>query len=304
MKNKIIEVDSLTKSFGKIHAVKGINFYVEEGSLFAFLGENGAGKSTTIDMLCTLLKPDSGTAIINNSKLGKYDKKIRAAIGIVFQDGLLDSRLTVRENLYFRGGLYGISGKKLKQAVENAAKTTGIIDFIDRPYGNLSGGQRRQADITRALIHTPKILFFDEPTTGLDPQARENVWRTVRALRECEHMTVFLTTHYMEEAAEADYITVMGSGKILAKGTPIELKQKYANDSLKIKPKNKEMLARLFNDKNIQFKASGENFLIELKSTLDAIKIIYPYQDLIDNIEITNGTMNDVFINIINKVER
>ncbi len=301
--SKIIEVSGLKKSYGNVQAVKGIDFYVERGSLFAFLGVNGAGKSTTIDILCTLLTPDAGTVTIDGLALGKDDDKIRHSIGIVFQDSLLDGTLTVYENLQLRGGLYGLSKKQLKAAIDKAAAVTDIRDFLNRPYGKLSGGQRRRADIARALINTPKILFLDEPTTGLDPQTRKMVWETITSLQKDTGMTVFLTTHYMEEAVLADYITIMGKGEVLAKGTPIELKQAYASDLLKVKPRDKNKLSEILDKNNIAHEYVGETFVIKLNSTLDALEILEQIKPYVSNIEVTNGTMDDVFLNIVGEVQ-
>lgn len=258
MKNKIIEVSELKKSFGEVRAVQEISFAVEEGSLFAFLGVNGAGKSTTIDMLCTLLKPDGGEAAISGHRLGAEDDAIRRSIGAVFQEGMLDALLTVRENLQVRGSLYGLSGETLRSASERACRAVQAEEFFDRRYGKLSGGQRRRADIARALIHAPKILFLDEPTTGLDPQTRKKVWEAIQNLRREMGTTVFLTTHYMEEAAQADYITIMGHGQILARGTPFELKREYAFDQLKLWPKEKEKFCRKLAERKIPFHRAGK----------------------------------------------
>lgn len=296
--DKIIEVTDLSKRYGSVQAVKDIDFYVEQGTLFAFLGPNGAGKTTTIDILCTLLEPDSGTVAINGYRLGKEDDEIRKSIGLVFQDSLLDPLLTVKENLRIRGGFYGLSGGNLTNAMEKSVAASDVGSFLNRPYGKLSGGQRRRADIARALINTPKILFLDEPTTGLDPQARKKVWETIRNLQSESKMTVFLTTHYMEEAAQADYIIIMGQGEIQAKGTPIELKQEFASDLLRIKPKNKETLAGILEGQNIPYQDEGEVLCIKLESTLDAVAMVQPILDYIDNLEITNGTMDDVFIQV------
>ncbi|MDD4774041.1 MAG: ABC transporter ATP-binding protein, partial [Eubacteriales bacterium] len=230
--NKIIEVSGLHKSYGDIHAVKGIDFFVEAGKIFAFLGPNGAGKSTTIDIICTFLRQDSGSVTVDGYRLGEDDNAIRKIIGAVFQDGLLDSLLTVGENLKIRGGFYGLKGNKLREAVDQTVKITGINEIIKRPYGKLSGGQRRRCDIARALINTPKILFLDEPTTGLDPQTRKIIWETITALQKQNDMTIFLTTHYMEEAATADYVIIIDDGEIAAKGTPSALKDKYTSDRL------------------------------------------------------------------------
>jgi multidrug/hemolysin transport system ATP-binding protein len=189
--DKIIEVKGLHKSYGQLHAVKGLDFYVERGKLFAFLGPNGAGKSTTIDIICTFLKQDSGTVRVDGHILGQQDTEIRRIIGAVFQDGLLDSLLTIEENLKARGEFYGLKGAKLKAAVSRAAQIAGVSELLKRPYGKLSGGQRRRCDIARALIHTPKILFLDEPTTGLDPQTRKSMWETIIRFQRQNDMTVF-----------------------------------------------------------------------------------------------------------------
>lgn len=298
---KIIKVEGLKKSFKNVHAVKGLDFYVESSSLFAFLGPNGAGKSTTIDIISTLLKPDSGTVTINDLTIGKDDNKIRSIIGIVYQDSILDATLTVRENLYIRGRFYNLSKTELKAAVEKAAKASGVNEFLDRPYGKLSGGQRRRADIARALINTPKILFLDEPTTGLDPQTRKNVWETIQNLQRETGMTIFLTTHYMEEAANADYIVVIDNGLISAKGTPLDLKIKYSSDLLKIKSNNKNELESILTSENISFSSNQEIITIKIKNTLEAIPLINKYKDYIENFEVVNGTMDDVFINITGK---
>ena len=210
--DKIIEVTGLKKSFGELEAVKGIDFYVEKGSFFAFLGPNGAGKSTTIDMIGTLLQPNGGEVVIDGYRLGKEDDKIRSILGTVFQDHVLDNLLTVKENLITRGSFYYSNKRDLMAAVEEAAQQTGVIEYLDRPYGKLSGGQKRRSDIARALVNTPKILILDEPTTGLDPHTRKEVWQAIEQLQREKNMTIFLTTDYMEEAAKADYVVVIERG--------------------------------------------------------------------------------------------
>lgn len=299
--SKIVEVKSLVKSYKDVKAVKGIDFYVEEGKLFAFLGPNGAGKSTTIDMICTYLKPDSGEIIVDGCKVGKNDDEIRRKIGIVFQDSVLDPILTIRENITLRGSFYGLKGKKLAQAVENACEIVNITEFMDRPYGKLSGGQRRRADIARALVNTPKILFLDEPTTGLDPQTRQNVWETIAKLQKENNMTVFLTTHYMEEAAEADYVIVIDDGKLAAKGTPAQLKETYAKNTLRIVPKNSKELTNYFNSNKIEFTTTADVFVVTIDNTVDALKIVDNVRENIESIEIVKGTMDDAFIGITGK---
>lgn len=282
--NHIIEVNHLEKSYGSVKAVDDISFYVEKGGLFAFLGPNGAGKSTTINIICTFLKPDSGSIMVDGFELGREDQRIREQIGIVFQNSLLDDLLTVEENLMIRGSFYNLSGKRLKEAVDRAAETTELRGFLKRPYGKLSGGQRRRADIARALIHTPQILFLDEPTTGLDPQSRRSIWDTIKRLQSEEDMTVFLTTHYMEEAEEADYCIVIDDGMIAAKGTPMELKSQYAKDKMHIQLKGKE---------------HSMNF--KLESTVDALQILDEYKDQISEFTVEKGSMDDVFIGITGK---
>ncbi len=297
----IIEVKNLTKSYGNIKAVKDISFYVEKGKLFAFLGPNGAGKSTTIDIICTFLKPDKGIVTVDGYVLGKDDDKIRGIIGAVFQDGLLDSLLTVEENLSIRGSFYGLKGQDLAYAVKKATSVTGITDLLNRPYGKLSGGQRRRADIARGLVNTPKILFLDEPTTGLDPQTRKNVWETIQKLRKETGMTIFLTTHYMEEAAEADYVVVIDNGEIAAKGTPTELKGQYASDLLKITPSNKDKLFKILNDININYVQISDRVVIRINSSIDSLPIIERCKPYFSGFEVINGTMDDAFISITGK---
>jgi len=299
--NKIIEVKNLRKSYGEIQAVKGVSFYVEQGKLFSFLGPNGAGKSTTIDVICTLLECDSGEIIIDSKKIGKDDTEIRHSIGIVFQDSLLDPLLTVGENLAIRGGFYFKDKNELRQAVRNAALITGVMELMDRPYGKLSGGQRRRADIARALINTPKILFLDEPTTGLDPQTRKSIWDTIRRLKDETGMTVFLTTHYMEEADNSDYVIVIDHGEIVARGTPAELKQKYAKDVLRLTAQNEQAIRYMLNETNTEFLYAGDQFTIKLTSTMSAIPIVERCQDFITGFEVLYGTMDDAFIGITGK---
>ena len=290
----IIEIQGLSKSYGDINAIKGIDFYVEKGKLFAFLGPNGAGKSTTVEILATLLGPDSGNVRIKGFELGKNDENIRKCIGVVFQDSLLDNLLTVRENLILRGSFYKLGKKELNDAVENAAHICGVSEFLDRPYGKLSGGKRRRSDIARALINAPEILFLDEPTTGLDPQTRKNIWNTIRLLQEEKGMTVFLTTHYMEEAAEADY----------AKGTPSQLKDQYTTDRLILTVNNDKKLMELLNLKGLSYSSNADNIYIRVDSTFEALPLIDLCREYIDSFEVLKGTMDDVFIAITGREMR
>jgi multidrug/hemolysin transport system ATP-binding protein len=298
---KIIEVKGLQKAYGPVRAVKGLDFYVESGKLFAFLGPNGAGKSTTIDILCTLLRPDAGEVTVDGHRLGAEDAAIREAIGVVFQDHLLDPLLTVEENIRVRGGLYPGNRKALDAAVRNAAAATDIGDFLSRPYGKLSGGQKRRADIARALVHTPRILFLDEPTTGLDPQTRKSVWDSIRVLQRETGLTVFLTTHYMEEAAEADYVVVIDDGTIAARGTPTELKDRYAGDQLKLSPADRTGLLAALRAMQVDFTLSGERVAVRLNGTMDALPLLDELKGYLAGFEVLGGTMDDAFIGITGK---
>ncbi len=301
MMEKAIEVHGLTKSYADVKAVNNINFYVERGKFYAFLGPNGAGKSTTIDIISTALKADEGTVIINGLTLGQEDEKIRSAIGVVFQDNLLDNLLSVKENLYTRGSFYNLRGNALKEKVNTAAEETGVLDFINRPYGKLSGGQRRRADIARSLINTPSILFLDEPTTGLDPQTRRNVWDTIKQLQAKSGMTVFLTTHYMEEAAGADYVIVIDNGEIAARGTPSELKEKYTTNLCRLATSNPDEIIEILNKLKLPFKQNANIITINIDATLEALAIIEQCKEYITGFEVLNGTIEDAFIAITGK---
>lgn len=299
--NTMIEADGLHKSYGDVHAVKGISFYVEQGRLFAFLGPNGAGKSTTIDMICTFLKPDRGEVIVDGHRLGREDSAIRASIGVVFQDSLLDNLLTVEENLKTRGGFYGLDGRTLSASVERAMQVTGVTELRGRRYGRLSGGQRRRCDIARALVHTPKILILDEPTTGLDPQTRQSVWETVTRLQKDTGMTVFLTTHYMEEAAGADYVLIIDDGKIAAKGTPQKLRETYTKDTLSLICRDFDTAAGILQSRGLSFRREGGRLVVPLPSTLDALPVLEVCRGELESFEVTGGTMDDAFIAVTGK---
>lgn len=294
---KIIEVKNFIKRYGNVRAVNDINFYVEEGMLFSFLGPNGAGKSTTIDTLCTLLDFNRGNITINGYDLRQNPEAIRRSIGVVFQDSLLDDLLTVRENLQIRAGLYIKNKSAIKWKVNQVIDLLAIDEFANRPYGKLSGGQRRRADIAVALLHTPKILFLDEPTTGLDPQTRLIIWDTLKKLQQAG-MTVFLTTHYMEEAAESDYIIVIDHGKIAAKGTPAELRTQYASDKLCITPSNEEQLLARLDELNAEYTCVGSEIIINLPDTLASLPILEDCKQHIGSFRVIQGSMDDAFIGI------
>jgi multidrug/hemolysin transport system ATP-binding protein len=300
----IIEVANLSKSYGPVKAVQNISFYAETGKLLAFLGPNGAGKSTTIDIICTFLRPDGGEVVVDGHVLGRDDDAIRRKIGVVFQDGLLDPLLSVRENLRLRGGFYGLKGQALGETVERTAAITGVTELLSRPYGKLSGGQRRRCDIARALLHTPKVLFLDEPTTGLDPQTRQNIWDTIVGLQRQSGMTVFMTTHYMEEAAKSDYVIVIDNGVITAKGTPMQLKEQYASDKLRLVPTQTEPVMQALGRLHTAFETKADCIEINLANTMQALPILKACEPYIKGFEVNLGTMDDAFIAITGKEMR
>lgn len=299
--DSILQVQDLHKSYGAVQAVRGIDFTVERGALFAFLGPNGAGKSTTINIICTFLQPDRGAVLVDGYQLGREDWEIRKRIGAVFQEGVLDKLLTVEENLRVRGGFYGLRGRALGQAVERASEAAGVADLLKRPYGKLSGGQRRRCDIARALIHTPRILFLDEPTTGLDPQTRRSVWDTIDRLRRERDMTIFLTTHYMEEAGSADDVVVLDAGRIAAQGTPSQLKERYSRDRLLLTTQAPRPLSAQLEGMGLAYRAVADTLEVPLPDTLSALPVLEACKGLISSFEVVKGTMDDAFIAITGK---
>lgn len=302
MKNEIIRIKDLSKSYGKLQAVKNISLNVYEGELFAFLGPNGAGKSTTINILSTLLENDAGDVVINQHILGKDNDLIRNDIGIVFQHSFLDNLLTVRENLITRASFYGIDKNEILKRINTLSEQLSLSEFIDRPYGKLSGGQRRRADIARALVNHPKILFLDEPTTGLDPQTRHNIWEYIEDLRIKHKMTIFLTTHYMEEAAKCDRVCVIDHGQILELKTPRELRIQYAPTLMRIKSDSlKEDEIKAF---NYPFQKTNDGYEIVLKESKDAYPILDAHRKQIDQFEVVEGTMDTVFLALTGKTIR
>ncbi len=294
---KIIEIENLNKSYGDIQAVKDLNFSVREGELFAFLGVNGAGKSTTINIMCTTLSKDSGRVIIDGDDIDTHADRVKGKIGVVFQSSRLDSALKVRDNLESRASLYGICGKEFKEKLLELAATFEFEDLLDRQLGKLSGGQKRRIDIARALIHTPKILVLDEPTTGLDPQTRRLIWDKIDTLRKRDKMTVFLTTHYMEEAAEADYVVIIDGGRIAAHGTPLELKNTYSDDYITLYGVDEGTVISF----GLPYEKLRDAYRFRLASTVEATSLIIKHPEAFVDYEITKGKMDDIFLNVTGK---
>lgn len=295
--NDIIKIDHLCKNFGDVKAVQDLCFRVKEGELFAFLGVNGAGKSTTINIMCGQLSKDSGSVIIDDADLDKNLNHIKGTLGVVFQNSVLDSALSVYDNLQSRAALYGITGVAFKERLSELAKILDFEDLLKRTVGKLSGGQRRRIDIARALINRPKILILDEPTTGLDPQTRKTLWNVISDLRKNENMTVFLTTHYMEEAAEADYVVILDSGKISAEGTPLELKNTYTGDFITLYGVDKATVKTL----GVEYEQIRDAYRLSVPNTAKATELITKHPDIFSDYEITKGKMDDVFLNVTGK---
>ena len=295
--SNIIEISSLSKSFGEVQAVNDLSFRVKEGELFAFLGINGAGKSTTINIMCGQLSKDSGTVQLSGFDLDSDPDSIKRNLGVVFQNSVLDKELSVQDNLQSRAALYGIRGKAFRERLAELAGLLEFDDLLKRTVGKLSGGQRRRIDIARALIHRPKILILDEPTTGLDPQTRSTLWQVIGDLRKNEGMTVFLTTHYMEEAADADYVVILDSGMIAAEGTPLELKNTYTGDFITVYGAEESQIKQL----GAPYETIRDAYRVSVPNTAAATELILKYPDIFRDYEITKGKMDDVFLAVTGK---
>jgi multidrug/hemolysin transport system ATP-binding protein len=297
----IIEVNHLKKYYKEIRAVDDISFQVKKGQLYGFLGVNGAGKSTTINILCTLLMGIEGAATVCGHRLGKEDREIRRKIGVVFQDNTLDGSLTIKENLIIRAALYDKDSRSIQDSLKQVCEILDIGDLLERQFRKLSGGQKRRCEIAKALMNHPEILFLDEPTTGLDPQTRQSVWESVEKLRKEKNMTVFLTTHYMEEAAKAQYISIMEAGKLVANGTPSELKVKYAHDILKLIPEDTDKLTRYLEESMLPYERKSNHIHVTIPDSMYGLEILNQIKGNLKSFEVIQGTMDDVFLNITGK---
>lgn len=295
--NNIIRIDHLCKSFGDVKAVDDLSFRVGEGELFAFLGVNGAGKSTTINIICGQLSKDSGTVSIDGADIDTELDRVKRTLGVVFQGSVLDKELSVSDNLESRAALYGIHGAAFRHRLAELAGLLEFGDLLSRPIGKLSGGQRRRIDIARALLHEPKILILDEPTTGLDPQTRTTLWRVIGTLRRERGMTVFLTTHYMEEAADADYVVILDRGRIAAHGTPLELKNTYTGDFITVYGIGEDEVKQL----GAPYEQLRDAWRVTVPDTAAATEMIIKHPGLFRDFEITKGKMDDVFLAVTGK---
>ncbi|EAE6000496.1 ABC transporter ATP-binding protein [Listeria monocytogenes] len=297
----MIKLTNVVKKFGKVEAVKGINLEVEKGSLFAFLGENGAGKSTTLSMICTESEPTSGEIFIADEKLTfKNRKSFRQKLGVVFQENVLDDLLTVRENLYNRASLYGKTKAEITERLALVSSIMGIEDILNRRFEKLSGGQKRRAEIARAIMHDPEILLLDEPTTGLDPKTRVSVWKIIDYLREELGMTVFLTTHYLEEAKDADQLAVIHKGKIIAQGTPANIRSRFSVDKIFFYDAKVAELQTIIEKINLPFKVTKETMRVDvINQDVEILAILNQAAGLYGSFEVIKGNLDDAFISLI-----
>jgi ABC-2 type transport system ATP-binding protein len=302
----IIRVENLVKKFGNITAVNDISFEVEEGTIFGFLGPNGAGKTTTINVLCTLLSPTSGRAFIAGHDCVKESAEVRKAIGIVFQDTTLDKDLTAYENLIFHAYLYSIAKERMEELIDDALRFVGLYDRKDDLVKKFSGGMKRRLEVARGLIHRPKVLFLDEPTLGLDPQSRANLWEFITGLPNKHNVTVFMTTHYMEEAEVCDKIAIIDNGKIIAMGTPDELKRTVGGDVIYIRTTDnanaKKEIERLL--KIDVLEKEGELYMTCVMGDTCIPEMIRTIGERVLSVRLQRPTLNDVFLKLTGKAIR
>lgn len=293
----VIQIENLYKSYGDVKAVQNLSFRVKEGELFAFLGLNGAGKSTTISIMCGSLTKDGGRVVLNGKNLDTDGSAIKRDVGVVFQSSTLDKPLSVYDNLQTRAALYGITGKAFAKRFEELCELLELTDIKHRAVGKLSGGQRRRVDVARALLHKPKILILDEPTTGLDPQTRKKVWSVIEKLRKGNNMTVFLTTHYMEEAAEADYVVIIDDGQKAAEGTPLALKNAYTGDFISLYNVTEAQVQTL----GTPYEKRADGYRLSVANTSEATSLILKNPEIFTDYEIVKGKMDDVFLAVTGK---
>jgi len=296
----IIEVSGLRKKFPEVIAVKDINFNVKKGELFGFLGPNGAGKSTTIQMLCTLLKPSAGKAIVNGYNTLDNPGKVRKSIGLVFQESTLDENLTAYENLKYHANFYGVEKQKAKKRITEVLEMVQLTERKNSIVENFSGGMKRRLEIARGLLHYPKILFLDEPTIGLDPQTRNKIWDFIQNLKKEEDITIFLTTHYMDEAEYCDRIAIMDHGEIIASDSPEQLKANLGGDIIKTKVENKdEVKKEIANKYNVEVQEYKEYLTFEHNNGEEFIPVfVKDFKEQIKSITMQQPTLDDVFLNL------
>lgn len=301
MAANIIEVRNYTKQYGNFTAVDDISFGVEEGTIFAFLGPNGAGKSTTINTLCTILDKTEGTLVINGNDVTEQKAKVRNDIGIVFQESTLDGKLTVEENLKLHCDFYHVPKNEIKERIDFVLGLVELKEWRKATVNGLSGGMKRRVEIARGLVHFPKVLFLDEPTAGLDPQTRANIWDYIYKLQKQKNITIFLTTHYMDEAEICSKVAVMDHGKIVAFDTPYNLKKKYTSSKMRIKTTEKDALVNYLKERSLRYELEEELITVYSSNVEDAFEIMSLFRNSISDFEVNKGTLNDVFLAITGK---
>jgi ABC-2 type transport system ATP-binding protein len=301
MATNSIEVEGFTKKYGDFSAVDNVSFSVEEGSIFAFLGPNGAGKSTTINTLCTIQEKTSGNLRINGNDVTLRKAEVRKDIGIVFQECTLDQKLTVRENLKLHCDFYDVPKAEVKERIRFVLELVDIVAWKDAPVSALSGGLKRRAEIARGLVHFPKVLFLDEPTTGLDPQTRANVWAYIHELQKRKNITIFLTTHYLEEAEICDQVAIIDHGKIVAHDTPYNLKKLHTSSTTRIRMSDLAPLLRYCAEHGLH--AVREDGAVSIASPdIGAVmELVCVFKTAIEDIEIRKGTLDEVFLSLTGK---
>lgn len=297
----IIQVKNFTKRYGDFVAVNDISFDVEEGSIFAFLGPNGAGKSTTINTLCTIFEKTSGSLLIDGKDVTGQKSEVRSTIGVVFQDSTLDAKMTIKENLKMHCVFYNIPKREVEERIQFVLKLVDLVAERKKLVAALSGGMKRRVEIARGLIHYPKVLFLDEPTTGLDPQTRAHIWEYIIKLQKERNITIFLTTHYMEEAEICSKVAIIDGGVIVAHDTPYALKKKYTRDKAYISTKNEAALERLLTEHDLYFIKKDGYYRVEAEYLAGLLEVLSIHKEYVTNIEIKKGTFNDVFLEITGK---
>jgi len=296
-----IEVKNFTKNFGDFTAVNNISFEVEQGTIFGFLGPNGAGKSTTINTLCTIQDKTSGELFINGYDVSRQKEQVRNDIGIVFQESTLDDKLTIEENLRLHCDFYRVPKNEVKERIDFVLDLVDLEERRKAPVKSLSGGMKRRAEIARGLVHYPKVLFLDEPTTGLDPQTRSNVWEYIYRLQKQKNITIFLTTHYMEEAEICQKVAIIDKGRIVAHDTPYNLKKQYTSTIMKIETEDMDTLENYLAVKNLKYKTVDNLVTTYVNNSEQILEVLADNKHIINDLEITKGSLNDVFLAITGK---
>jgi ABC-2 type transport system ATP-binding protein len=301
-----IEVIDLVKSFGPLTAVDHVSFQVEDGEVFGFLGPNGAGKTTTINVLCTLMRPTAGRARVAGYDVASQRNAVRQSIGLVFQDPSLDDQLTAYENLQFHAHVYNVPGRERAQRIEEVLRVVGLWDRRDAVVRTFSGGMKRRLEIARGILHHPRVLFLDEPTLGLDPQTREHVWEYILEVQRAHHITIFMTTHYMDEAEHCDRIAIIDQGKIVALDTPDALKRMVGVDIVTVQTEDSEQAAREIQERfGLEPQRDDTRLRLEVEAGAEFIpRLVRELGVAIRSVDLHRPTLDDVFLKLTGRAIR